>query len=409
MPLALKTGVPESHMMLSYLSKSPGIGGALKSKPEDFIVEEVMPDGTVLELDKQLSKSDGDGSFTHFILQKKDWSTSSAIHEMGKRLGIGQKRFSFAGTKDKTAVSTQLVSVYDVPKEKLLSLKIKDISINGAWLAPDKVRMGALLGNRFTIKVENAAEGSTTTVEKIASELDGRFPNYFGEQRFGSTRRNTHTIGLKMLKAGFKDAVTTYLCDSGGEQNPQATEARKALAESGDYRQALQDFPKHLRLERKLISHLQQHPDDFKGALKGLPRPTLLMFIHALQSDIFNRMLSRRIKEGELEPEKGEYYCGETDAFPDISIFQDSGWVVGKLIGYESPINDSERAMLEELGIEKDDFRMQEMPEIASKGTYRTLLAPIKHFSFSSDTFRFTLPAGCYATVLMREFLDGKS
>jgi len=393
--------------MLSYLSKTPGIGGRIKSRPEDFIVEEITEAGTVLEMDKQISIKDNEGKFTHFVLQKTDWSTSSAIHEIARRLGAGQRRFSFAGTKDKTAVSTQLVSAFDIPKEKLLGLKVKDMKINGAWAAEDKVRLGQLLGNRFTVKVEGA-EKDGNTVEQISSELEGRFPNYFGEQRFGSTRRNTHTIGLKMLKGEFDEAVRLFLCDTEGEQNPQALEARKALEKTNDYAQALQDFPKYLRLERKLIAYLKENPDDSKGALKTLPRQTLLMFIHAFQSHLFNRLLSVRIKEGLLEPEEGEYYCSETKGFPDIRKFHESGWVVGKLIGYESPLNERENALLEESGIEKDEFRMQPMPEIASKGTYRTLFAPVKDFNFHTDTFRFVLPAGSYATVLMREFIDEK-
>jgi tRNA pseudouridine13 synthase len=394
--------------MLSYLSKTSGIGGTIKSRPEDFIVEEVLDDGTVLEVDRQFSRDDGEGRFTHFVLQKRDWATSSALHEIAKRLKIGQRRLSSAGTKDKTAVSVQLASVFDIPKEQVLGLEIKDISINGAWYAKDKVRMGQLLGNRFTIKVEGASGDSEGKVEQISSELGGRFPNYFGEQRFGSTRRNTHLIGMEMLKGKFEEAVGMFLCDTKGEQNPQAREARKALEGTGDYRQALQDFPRHLRLERKAIAYLAEHPDGHADALKNLPRPVLLMFIHAVQSHMFNNMLSDRIKEGVLEPEKGEYYCGETDGFPDIRKFQDSGWVVGKLIGYESPVNERENALLDGLGIGKDDFRMQAMPEIASKGTYRTLLAPIKDFSFNASTFRFVLPAGSYATVAMREFLDKK-
>jgi tRNA pseudouridine13 synthase len=394
--------------MLSYLSKTSGIGGTIKSKAEDFIVEEITKDGTVLEINKEFSKKDQEGRFTHFVLQKKDWSTSSAILEIAKKLNIGQKRFSFAGTKDKTAVTTQLVSAFDIPKEKLLNLKIKDIQINGAWYEKDKVRLGQLLGNRFTIRVQDPAENSTTTVEKIFSELDGKFPNYFGEQRFGSTRRNTHIIGLKMVQGQFEDAVNVFLCDSTGEKNPQATEARKNLEKTKDYKQALQDFPKYLRLERKCIAYLMDHPEDYVGSLKSLPRPTLLMFVHALQSDIFNQLLSERLNKGPLDPEKGEYYCGETLDFPDIKKFQDSGWTVGKLIGYESPINEREKQFLDELNIEKDDFKMPDIPEIASKGTYRPLLAPIKDFSFNSNTFRFILPAGSYATVLMREFLDEK-
>jgi tRNA pseudouridine13 synthase len=389
---------------MQYLSKTPGIGGRLKSSPEDFLVEEISDDGTVLELDKQISKQDEEGDFTHFVLQKRDWSTSSAIYEIANRLNTGQKRFNFAGTKDKAAITTQLVSGYQIPKEKLLSLKIKDISINGAWTAKDKVRLGQLLGNRFTIRVEGAT--NTEMVEAIHNELNNAFLNYFGEQRFGSTRRNTHIVGQKLLQGRLQDAVNIFLCDSEGEENEKAKQARKDLAESGNYAQALKDYPKYLRLERKVIAYLDQYPGNYANAMRRLPRSTLLLFVHALQSHIFNKCLEQRIPNIELE--EGEYYCGESNGFPDISKQEAEGWVVGKLVGYNSPINEREKAIMEELNVSKEDFKMKWMPELGSKGTYRPLLAPYKNFSYD-DVFRFELAAGCYATVLMREFLDEKT
>jgi len=408
---------------LSYLSKTPGIGGSIKSVPEDFIVEEICNDGTVLSSDTSPTKPDEPGGrFVHFILQKRDWSTASAISEIAKRLGTNHRHLSFAGNKDKTAVTTQLVSVMGVPKERLLALNIKDISVNGAWTAKDKVRLGQLLGNRFTITVRDAGRGGDAasiaeTVSSIASELGGRFPNYFGEQRFGSTRRNTCDVGIAIVRGNLEEAVRIFLCDSGNEQNEQARLAREELKASGEYGRALNYFPRHLRLERMLLGHLQKKPGDYTGALLALPRPTLLMFVHAVQSRIFNGLLSERLaerlSEGRdgcgIEPERGEYFCGEALGFPDTGKAEAEGWVVGKLIGYDSPLNERERAMLEKLGIEKDQFRIRQLPDIASRGTYRTLFAPLRDFNFSADscTFRFSLPAGSYATVAMREFMDG--
>ncbi|MBN1170351.1 tRNA pseudouridine(13) synthase TruD [Candidatus Micrarchaeota archaeon] len=380
-----------------YFSKTPGTGGTIKNKAEDFLVEEIMPDGTILELNKKFELP-GEGKFTHFILQKKDWSTSSALLETAKRLHIGHKRLNFAGTKDKTAISTQLVSAFDVPKEKITAIKIRDMQINGAWNAPDKVRLGALLGNRFTITVQGAA--NEERIPEIAEELQGKFPNFFGEQRFGSTRRNTHIIGQKILEEQFEEAVMVFLCDCGGEQNESAKHARQELESTKNFHDALKNYPKHLRLERKIIAYLEKS-ENYVGALKSLPRSTLLLFIHAFQSHLFNRMLEQRL--GNIELEEGEYFCGETLGFPDTGKAESEGWICGKLIGCNSPVNSREMAALEEAGITKEHFKIPKIPEIASKGTYRTLLAPLKNFQYNGK-FRFELPAGSYATVAMGEF-----
>ena len=150
--------------------------------------------------------------------------------------------------------------------------------------------------------------------------MNGKFPNYFGEQRFGSTRKNTHRIGERIVKGDFEGAVTEYLTNSDGEKNDSASTARKQLLETEDYAAALKNFPKHLRLERSMLAHLAETPEDYIGALRRLPRNILLMFVHALQSYIFNICISERIKNGEISCEEGEYFCGENEfGFPDIN------------------------------------------------------------------------------------------
>jgi tRNA pseudouridine13 synthase len=408
-------------MALSYLSKSGGIGGAIKTCPEDFIVEEIAPDGTVFELDKepamQAGLEDAAGKFTHFILQKRDWSTTSAISEIAHRIRVTDRLFNVAGNKDKAAITTQLASVIGDKREALSSLSIKDIKINGVWAAGERVHMGSLLGNRFTITVRNASERNPGLLAEmcgaVSGELGGVFPNYFGEQRFGSSRKNTAKVGLMVLQGRLEDAAMSFLSYTEGESHAEARLAREELASNQDFARALKTFPRHLRLERTMLAHLSKRKDDFAGAFRALPRSTLLMFIHAVQSQMFNNSLSQRIEEGPLELEMGEYFCGETLGFPDTSKTGPEGWVCGKLIGYQTPLNQRESAVLESAGLKKDDFRVKALPEINSKGAYRTLLAPMKDFNLSVETsdaagapaaFRFSLPSGSYATVAMREF-----
>ena len=79
---------------LAHLSKTSGIGGTIKSSPEDFIVEEIGSDGKIYSVSEtpenpsDLPKDVTNGRFVHFILQKTDWSTNSAVSEISKRLHI---------------------------------------------------------------------------------------------------------------------------------------------------------------------------------------------------------------------------------------------------------------------------------------------------------------------------------
>jgi tRNA pseudouridine13 synthase len=392
---------------LAYFTKSPGIGGRIKSEPEDFLVEEIIKDGTVLELDKQIENKNEPGKFIHFVLQKCDWSTSYAIREIAKKLHTSPKRFSYAGMKDKRALTTQLVSAQGIDLERIRLLNVKDIKINGAWAASDKVRLGALIGNRFTIKIKDAANDSNEKVKKINSELDSRFPNYFGEQRFGTISQNTHIIGEHIIRGDFEQAAMTYLTDYENENHEQAGAARQELLKTQDFTTALKEFPNHLKFERSMIAHLAANPGNFVGAFNTLPRQTLLLFIHAFQSYLFNRLLSDRIKEGKVKMEQGEYFCPVTgNGFPDTGMMDVEGWLCIKLLGYNSNPNDREKELLNEMNIKKEDFRIKEIPEISSKGTFRTAFAPLKDFQFKNDTFKFSLQSGSYATTALREFLE---
>ncbi|MFH2106147.1 MAG: tRNA pseudouridine(13) synthase TruD [Candidatus Micrarchaeota archaeon] len=398
-------------MEYNYLSKTHGIGGKMKQKPEDFVVEEIMQDGTVLEINKKVERAGEEGKFTHFVLQKTDWSTAGALERIARKIRTSQRRFNFAGTKDKQALTTQLVSCFGKWPRDFENLMLKDIDILGAWEAKDKVRLGELLGNRFTIRVDGCNEDSESVVAKIYSELGGKFPNYFGEQRFGTTRKNTHIIGEKLLRGQLEDAALSFLCDTEGEEHEAASNARKELLETRDFNIALKNFPRHLRLERSMIARLATDPTDFANAFRKLPRNILLLFVHAFQSHLFNTMLSERIAEGGLEKEDGEYFCGEAHGFPDIEQKQEqenSIWLVGRIVGYETVLNKREKELLERFGMDQEVFRMKTMPEINTKGTYRTLMAPLADFKFASDIFNFSLPSGCYATTALREFLDTK-
>jgi tRNA pseudouridine13 synthase len=350
-----------------------------------------MPDGTVLAINTPLSQlpSHPETKFTHFVLQKYNWGTLDALRMIGKQLGCGIKRFSYAGMKDRNALTTQLAGVYAIPPERVLSVKIKDISISGAWYAEDKVRMGQLSGNRFTIAVENMKENSEATVNAIAQDLNLRFPNYFGEQRFGM-RGNTHEVGAFIAKGDFENAVLAYLCDSGNEENESAKKARGQLKADLNFAEAVKYFPQHLRYERLMIDHLSRIPSDFAGALRKLPRGLTLIFIHALQAHIFNAALSDRIAAGEI-----------TRTTPTTEM--------GNLVGYESKPTEREQKILDSLSLTPEHFKLPRMPELSSKGTGRQLLAALQNFSFAGNKFSFTLSAGNYATTAMREFLDAKA
>lgn len=363
----------------------------------NFIVEEIGTDGTILEVDKPIKKEGKEGNFVHFVLQKENLTTLECMKYVGKQLKIGRKRFSYAGTKDKKALTTQLVSCYGIKKEDVERLNIRGIKINGCWNWNEKIRLGDLLGNRFRIRL------NAENIERQLNDVKRTFPNYFGPQRFGTTGI-THKVGELMVRDRMKDACMLYLTHTEEETNEKAREARKILKETENLKEALNTFPKYLMHERTIINWLSKYPNDYTNAMRKLPRGLLLLFVHSFQSYIFNTLLRERITEGELRIEEGEYCCGNNGyGFPNVMKKQNNGWVVSKIIGYDSKVNERERMILDELGIKKEDFKIKSMPEISSKGSYRTLFAPVKDLSWLNGWISFSLPAGSYATVFLRE------
>lgn len=397
--------------------------GAVKSSPEDFIVEELVGKGVAVEVGKQytpdlLGMEEKPGKFCVFVLQKKNWNTAQALRTISKVLGKGMRSMGFAGTKDRMAVSTQLCSAFAAVPAQLKGIHIKDIAINGAWTSDVQVEMGGLVGNRFTVTVRNPS--GQDSLETSLAALDGAFPNYFGEQRFGF-RNNNVSIGLSLLKAEFEEAVMAFLTDTQNEMRQDAIDARHKLSETHDFKAAMQYFPRYLKYERTIIEYLSRYPNNYANAIRRLPRSLSLMFVHAVEDYIFNEELKRRVESGATAPVENELVCmANSYGFPDIKSVgryvpgTGKAFLVGNMVGYDTKeLTPNESALLEEFGISLESFKANSIKELNCRGSFRAMFAPYKWISskMGQDTaeLKFELPAGSYATVLLDELVDSES
>ncbi|MCL4380876.1 MAG: tRNA pseudouridine(13) synthase TruD [Candidatus Marsarchaeota archaeon] len=421
-------------LLNNHISKP--VRGAIKFSAEDFIVEEITNNGTVLERDRRFNEppfieSDSGGgknakshSFALFIMQKKNWNTIQALTAIARKFGRSFKSAGFAGTKDRASISTQLCTMFEADPEKLLELQIKDIQINGAWRVNRKIELGDLLGNKFGARIRNAKINSS--IKESLENLKGVFPNYFGEQRFGN-RSNNYFIGIDILKGDFEAAAMRFLTDTQNELNKEAVEARTRLLNERDFDSALGYFPKYLKYERLVLHHLSRLPNDYAGALRKLPRSLSLLFMHSIDSFIFNKELEVYVKDQDRIKESRFFCNADSLGFPDLTNLVSSNsinpsqvnskvFAVASLVGYNSNLNDTEKEIISELGLEQEMFRTKKMPELNCKGAYRTLFSPFYNFSFNAETdeaggadfaeFRFSLPKSSYATVFLAEFVN---
>jgi tRNA pseudouridine13 synthase len=410
-----------------FLTKTTGIGGRLKKNPEDFVVEEIS---------RELERVEG-GRYSVARITSTNWETNRLVRHLARQLRMSRRKIRFAGTKDKRAVTTQLIQ-FDCPPEKVDALSIADIDVIEVFQTNERLEIGGLYGNEFVVAVrdiESSMEEAYATSFEIGREIldTGGFPNFFGVQRFGVIRPVTHLVGKHMVRGDFEQAVMTYIANPIDGEPEEAFEARKALQEDGDYAKALVNFPQRLSFEKAMLNHLVKNPEDHVGALEQLPENLLLMFVHAYQSYLFNMMLSLRMAKGiPLDrPGVGDYVLPlDQYGLPDHGkwilvkernlekigdqLKRKKAFVSAVLFGRESEfakgeMGEIERKVVEDEGLERDDFFIGEMRKLSSKGTRRELLAPLDeieiHKTEDSILFDFRLNKGCYATSLLREFM----
>ena len=382
-----------------YKSDTEGIGGKIKQVPEDFVVEEVTPDEKPLEVDKDIGFNKGElGEYLHFTLQKYNWDTIRALKVISNRLNVSRKRFGFAGTKDKRALTTQRVSVWDTKVEGLQKIRLKDITLRDFSYADERINLGDLWGNRFIVtvrKIDLLENSIDKRINLVMDELDSGIPNFFGVQRFGTVRPITHQVGEWILRRDFKRAVMVYLSAVYEKESEESREARRVLSETEDFKEALKRFPKHLGYESSMLNHLAKNPTDYIGALRELPKKLRWMFVHAYQAYIFNKTLSEYMRK-EIEVEK----------LP--------------LAGSEIELDEITARILKEKEISQKNFKIEEMPELSSKGMYRDCFMYIKGFEVVSTgkdelnegkrkaAIRFSLLKGSYATTVLREIMKNE-
>ena len=412
-----------------YLSKSKGIGGKLRKKPEDFKVNEIISNK-----DKShwiWAKENNHGKHSIVKITAKNWDTHVLVKELSKQLEIGQKAIGFAGTKDKRALTTQYFSLM-AKRNKIEKLSLNDVEIEFCHRAIKPIRLGNLVGNKFTIKISAT---DNNDIDTLIYELKDGFPNYFGIQRFGAIRPITHTVGEKIVKGDYEGAVWSYLSD--GDTEFSGFEARKELKKTKDLETALQNYPKSMLFERMMIGHLIRKNEDYIGALKQLPENLSKMFVHAYQSSMFNRMIDMRIESGMSihSPIIGDNVIpvdiyGGPDQRKVIKVtkynqkklekrcMQGKAWVVGLLPGIASEYTDGfqgdlEKRIMSDEKVNFKDFKIEAAPELTSLGMYRPLAQKINSLKWEIDedglpVFDFWLHKGTYATAFLREIMKSE-
>ncbi len=409
-----------------YVTHTPGVPGRTKASPDDFRVNEIS----------DYPVPDPDGAFTVLRVESRDWEQHELGSAIARTLGLSPSSIRWAGTKDRRAVTERLLSYRGPPPSQELGLP--RVRVVEAYRARDGLVLGHHFGNLFDIRVRELGSpvvGALETFRATERELRsvGSWPNFFGPQRFGEVRPVTHGVGRELVRGEISSAVELYLtARPPGTPDLVGDAAREAFATTHDVGRALREFPVHYRFERSLLERLARgDPPD--RAFRALSRELRLLFVHAFQALLFNRWLSARKAAGvELDrPVPGDHVLrvgrdGTVRGQEGIPVTSDNlaecsdlvarggALLAGPLVGYETPAVEGEPGrVLEEVlraeGVDRAMFRVPAAPEVASRGAWRPAVLPVPPIGIVGEDdgvrFRFALPKGAYATVLLREFL----
>lgn len=371
----------------------PVISGKIKSFPEDFVVEEVTPDGKVRTVDYGIFQRFTDmlpkkkDQHLHLTLVKRNYTTLRAIAQLSHRLRFSKSRIGYAGTKDKKAVTAQRISIWNVKLSDVKKIKMKDLLLKDFEFSEKRLTLGDLSGNRFTITIRGSYEPSKTrqALKDFSVKLNDGIPNYFGPQRFGLQRPVNQLVGKQLLLGNFEGALMILLTNPGNE-NEDARKAREFAAKNwGSWAEILKVWPANLGVEAALLNYLVRYPKDFANAFRRLPKNLRRMFVHAFQSYVFNIALSSCIERG---------------------IAVEELPVVGFETKLEGEVGEIVSKILKDEDIKLEMFQLKRMPELAERGEFRkTKLFPKDFEVLGVDKekikIRFFLEKGSYATVLL--------
>ena len=294
-----------------------GISAIYKKRYKDFIVKEITRTGQTLEIsgyDTTISFSeDSKDKYTTFNLVKINKDTFEAIRIISRALKIHPNLIEVSGLKDKRSISVQKASIKGNHVEKLKKLKLKDIFFRGITPTRKPVKLGSNRGNLFVITLRNIKDmpDQMKKIEDIFSYLRTHgFPNYYGLQRFGTFRPNSHIIGRFILEGEYQKAYEEFVLATYSTELPQSQLVREELKKSGDLEKAYNSFPESLNYERAMIKYLLDNPRDYEGAINHLPNYLIKILISSFQSYLFNNMLSLRHKYGKslYKPIKGDVF-----------------------------------------------------------------------------------------------------
>lgn len=384
----------------------------LKRQPEDFRVEELP-----------LVSGDEGGRFVYYRLEKRGLGTLEAIEAICRRWNLAGRRISYGGLKDRHAVTTQYLTIFDGPERALResSFELTPLGRIDRPYGPDNFR-----GNRFSVVLRALSDEALARANRAVGELprDG-LPNYFDDQRFGSVGFGGGFIGQAWLTGDYESALKLALAEPNPSDRP-GTKAEKAVLREcwGRWAEA------KARLERSharsLVTYLVDHPTDFRGAFARVRRELRSLYFSAFQSHLWNLILGRMITRVTREDQRVpfDFKVASLPIHRGLDPEQAATLAAAKIPLPSSrnpppdgPEGEIANEVVAELRLTWQDLRVRHLKDVFfSKGKRPALFFPENLAGDAGNdelekgrkklTLTFELPKGAYATLVVKRVTD---
>ena len=387
----------------------------IKSRPQDFVVEELL----------DLPEFSYKGNYFIYKLEKKGISTLEVVTHLVRKYGIRDKKINFAGLKDKYALTSQYLSIMGrEPKE----IKEENFTLIPLGRGMRPIGPDLLNGNRFRITLRSLEKESIPGLINNLHEVSKYgFPNYFGEQRFGSIRHGGGFLAKCLIINDYESALKIYVSSWSSKDRSIIKEFKKRVSEHwGNWGECLKFAPPSN--ERKVLTYLRDYPRDFVKAINLINPRLLSLFIAAYQSYIWNKMVGEFIKINLPENEliKFSYKAGEMVFYKALpkGLFKEFAETQIPLIDHKvkfqgEKIKEIGEGVMKTEGVEIENFRLNKIKKAFFKSVSRRLIVIPEGLEISDSasdeispnknklTISFTLTSGSYATVLLRRLEVG--
>jgi len=338
----------QSFQDLPHAHGGPLIRGRLRARPEDFFVDELLAFGP-----------DGEGEHRLLRVRKIGANTDWVARRLARLAGVPLGAIGYAGLKDRHALAIQWFSVHlgARPEPRWRELADEGIEVLESHRHRRKLKRGRLAGNRFQIRVRDLTGNGGEVAARLASISAQGVPNYFGPQRFGRHEGNLHRA----------DAL-------------------------------------------------------FRGAAGRASRHQRGLWLSAARSQIYNEVLAARVRRGDwclplpgerlqLRGSRSHFLAADIDERIRERVASGDVLPTGPLVGGGEPLTTGAADQLEQEVIAGFDHWTTGLADAGLEHERRPLRLDADDLDWqqpSADELLlcFTLPAGSYATVLLRELVD---